>query len=94
MTHLNDLNTSYGQKKGQESHCQIDSRPLKVGNRLDFLVCRWHATYRWKALNKGYNFSLDLTSIGDFHTNLWASKVAGVLILRISGLPFGGPGTK
>jgi hypothetical protein len=24
---------SYGQKKGRESNCQFDSRPLKVGNR-------------------------------------------------------------
>jgi hypothetical protein len=30
---------------------QIDSRPLKVGNRLNFLVCRWIATYHWKALD-------------------------------------------
>jgi hypothetical protein len=26
-------NPSYGQKKGRESNCQFDSRPLKVGNR-------------------------------------------------------------
>ncbi len=32
MTHLDIWNTSYGQKKCQESNCQIDSRPLKVGN--------------------------------------------------------------
>jgi hypothetical protein len=23
-------------------------------------MCRWRATYRWKALDKGYNFALDL----------------------------------
>ncbi len=34
---------SYGQKKGQESNCQFDSRPLKVGNCSDFLACKWHA---------------------------------------------------
>jgi hypothetical protein len=57
MTHLYTWNTSYGQKKGQESNWQFDSRPLKVGNRPDFLVCRWHVTYRWKALDEGYNFA-------------------------------------
>ncbi len=55
---------------------------------------RWHATYRWKALNKGYNFALHLTSIKGLHTKLWTSKVAGILILGILGLPLRGPGTK
>jgi hypothetical protein len=32
--HLDICSPSYGQKKGQESNCQFDSRPLKVGNRL------------------------------------------------------------
>jgi hypothetical protein len=32
----------------------------------------------------GYNFFLDLTLIEGFHKKLWASKVKGVLILRIS----------
>jgi hypothetical protein len=53
----------------------------RVGNCPDFLACRWHATYRWKVLNKGYNFASDLTSIGGLHIKLWASKVVGVLIL-------------
>jgi hypothetical protein len=30
MTHLDIYNTSYGQKKGQESNWQFDSRPRKV----------------------------------------------------------------
>ncbi len=59
----------------------FDSRPLKVKNRLDLLMCRWRATYCWKALNEGYNFALDLTSIEDLNKKLWASKVARVLIL-------------
>jgi hypothetical protein len=33
------------QKKGRESNWQFDSRPLKVWNRLDFLMCRWRAIY-------------------------------------------------
>jgi hypothetical protein len=40
-----------------------------------------------KVLNKGYNFSLDLTSIEGFHKKLWASKIVEVSIWRISGLP-------
>jgi hypothetical protein len=43
--------------------------------------------YRWKDLDEGYNFVLDLTSIGGLHAKLWASKVAKVLILGILGLP-------
>ncbi len=44
ITHLDIWNTSYGQKKGWESNWQFDSQPLKVKNRPDFLVCKWHAT--------------------------------------------------
>jgi len=54
----------------------------------------WHSTYRWKALDEGYNFALDLISIGGLHTKLWASKVARVLILGILGFPFRNPKTK
>ncbi len=61
------LKTSYGQKKGQESNWQFDSRPLKVGNRPNFLACKRRATYCWKALHEGYNFSLDLVAIGGLH---------------------------
>ncbi len=39
--------------------------------------------------DKGYNFALDLISIGGLHAKLWGPKVAGVPILGISGLPFG-----
>ncbi len=89
MTHLDIWNTSDGWKKGRESNwSQFDSRPLKVGNRPNFLACRWRATYRWKALNEGYNFALDLILIESLHTKLWGPKVVGVLILAISGLPF------
>jgi hypothetical protein len=55
----------------------------------NFLMCKSHATYRWKALDEGYNFALDFISIGGLHTKLWAPKVAGVLIVGISRLPFG-----
>jgi hypothetical protein len=94
MTHLDIWNTSYGQKKREESNWQFDSWPVKVGNRLDSLACKWRATYCWKALDEGYNFSLDLISIEGLHRKLCAPKVAGVPTLGISGLPFGNLGTK
>jgi hypothetical protein len=94
IIHLDICNTSYGQKKGWESNCQFDSRSLKVGNRHDFLACKWRATYRWKVLDKGYNFSLDLIVIEALHKKLCTLKVAGVLADGISGLPLGSPGTK
>ncbi len=50
-------------KEGQRIKMSIDFRPLKVKNRLDLLTYRWRATYRWKALNKGYNFASYFTSI-------------------------------
>jgi hypothetical protein len=51
------LKISYGQKKGQDLNYQFDSQPLKVKNHPDFLMCRWHATYRWKVLDEAYNFA-------------------------------------
>jgi hypothetical protein len=51
-------------------------------------------TYRGKNLDKSYNFVLDLISIKGLNAKLWAPKVVRVPILRISGLPFGNPGTK
>jgi len=88
MTHLDISNKSYGQKKGLESNW------LRVKNHPDFLACRWHATYHWKALDEGYNFAVDLISIKGMHIKLWAPKVTRVLVVGISGLPFGNPRTK
>jgi len=51
-------------------------------------------TYHWKALDKGYNFVLDLISIECLHTKLWGLEVAGVSILAILGLPLWSPRTK
>jgi len=54
-------------------------------------VCKWCATYRWKALDKGYNFASDFIAM---HTKLWGSKVVGIPTLAISGPPFGSLETK
>jgi hypothetical protein len=51
-------------------------------------VCKWRAIYRWKALDEGYNFFLDLISIRGLNTKLQASKFVKVPILGISGFLF------
>jgi hypothetical protein len=84
MTHLDIWNTSYGQKKGRET---IWLSTTKSQELLDFLLSKWHATYRWKAFNEGYNFVLDLISIRGLHTKLWGPKVAGVPTMGILGIP-------
>jgi hypothetical protein len=86
---LNTQNTSYGQKKGWKLNWQFDSQLVKVGNRPNFLLWRWCMTYCWKFLDKGYNFSLNLISIGGPQTKLWAPKVARIPTSGISGLPLG-----
>jgi hypothetical protein len=86
--------TSYDKKKGRESNWQFDSQSLKVKNRPDFLACRQRATYHWKALNEGYNFTLNLIVIEGLDRKLYAFKVAGVLVGGILGLLLGSPRTK
>jgi hypothetical protein len=78
MTHSDIWNTSYGQKKGQKSNWQFDFWPQKVKNRPDFVACKCHVTYRWKALDEAYNFALNLISIKGMHTKLWGPKVTGI----------------
>ncbi len=51
-------------------------------------------THPWKALDKGYNFSLDLISIKGLHAKLWRPKVTRVPTLKILGFPLGSPKTK
>jgi hypothetical protein len=81
-------------RKVESQIWQFNSQPLKVGNCLDFCACRWRATYHWKYFEKGYNFALNLISIGGLQTKLWAPKVAGVPTLGNSRFPLGSPGTK
>ncbi len=68
--------------------------PLKVNNCPNFLACRWRETYRWKALDEGYNFAWDLISIGGLHTKLWDPKIVRIPTLRILEFSFGSPRTK
>jgi hypothetical protein len=81
-------------KERSESNWQFDFPSLKVMNQPNFLMCKWHATHRWKTLDEGYNFSSNLISIGGLHTKLCAFKVVRDLTLGISGLPFWSPETK
>jgi len=76
---LDICSSSYGQKKGRESNWQFDSRPLKVGNQPLPDVRFGSATWRWKDLNEGYNFGLDLVAIQLRSRELWQLKVLGVL---------------
>jgi len=63
MGHLDICSPSYGQKKGRESNCQYDSRPLKVKNRPLSDVASRSATRHWKALDESYNFGFNLVPI-------------------------------
>jgi hypothetical protein len=94
IAHLDIWNTSYSQKKGRESNWQFDSRPLKVGNQPDSLMCKWRATYHWKDFDKGYNFASNLIVIKGLHVKLCTPKVVRVLVVGILGLPLGSSETK
>jgi hypothetical protein len=64
MTHLDIWNINYDQKKGWESNWQFDSWPLKVENRLDFLVCKQCAICHWKDLDSLDSHLNPLKSLG------------------------------
>jgi len=76
--HLDICSPSYGQKKGRESNWQFDSQPLKVGNRPLPDLRIESARCRWKDLDEGYNFGLDLVAIRPRSRELWAPKVPGL----------------
>jgi hypothetical protein len=92
IAHSDIWNISYGQKKGRESNCQFDSRPLKVRNRPLLDVRIGSATRRWKALDESYSFALEGIAIRGLLAKLWGSKVPGVPFGAISRLPRGSPG--
>jgi hypothetical protein len=78
----------------ERSRVKLPNWPLKVKNRPNSLAFRWHVTYHWKALDKGYNFALDLISIRGLHAKLWGLRIAEVPTSAISRLPLRSPGTK
>jgi len=94
IAHLDICSPSYEQKKGWESNCQFDSRPLKVGNRPLSDVALKSATWRWKALDKSYNFGSGLIPIRVRGEELWPSKVPGLQPGTVSGLPLWSLGKK
>jgi hypothetical protein len=93
--HLDICSPSYGQKKGHESNWQFDSWPLKVRNRPLSDIRFGSVTWRWKDLNEGYNFGLDLVAIRLCSRELWPFKVLRVPLRQfrdtISGHHFGTP---
>ncbi len=94
MNHLDILSSTYGQKKSRESNWQLDSGPLKVGNRPESDVCRRSVTWRWKALKESYKISSDLIPIQGLSKKLWMPKIPRVQTGTISGLLLGSPGKK
>jgi hypothetical protein len=94
MNHVDIYSPSYGQKKGQESNWQFDSRPLKVRNRPDSNVCRRSATWRRKYLEESYKIALDLIEIRGLSKKLWMPKVPGIQLGIVSGLLLGSLGKK
>ncbi len=50
--------------------------------------------YCWQALDKDYNFALNLILIEGLHAKLWGLKVVGVPTLAILTFPLGSHGTK
>jgi hypothetical protein len=81
ISHLDICSPSYGQKKGRESNAsnwQFDSRPLKVRNRPLPDLRIESAIRRWKDLDTGYKFGLDLVAIRRRSRELWAPKVPGL----------------
>jgi hypothetical protein len=94
MNHLDILSSTYGQKKSRESNWQLDSGPLKVGNRPESDVCRRSVTWRWKALKESYKISSDLIPIQGLSKKLWMPKVLEVQTGTVSGLLLESPGKK
>jgi hypothetical protein len=90
ILHLDICSPSYGQKKGRESNWQFDSRPLKVENRPAPDVRFESVIRRWKDLDEGYNFGLDLVAIRGQGEELWPVKFPGVQN-RDTWLDFGTP---
>ncbi len=57
-------------------------------------MCRKHATYRWKALDKGYNFASNYIAIRGLNKKLCTLKVIGVPAEEFRDSHLGVPGQK
>jgi hypothetical protein len=89
MTHLDTWNRSYGQKKGWESNCQFDSRPLKVGNH-PISSHESGMQYTVGKISMRATTLLQTSSQSEVCMQSYRPpKVARVQIVGISGLPFG-----
>jgi len=75
-----------GEKKAKSQSVNLTPNHGKSRITLSYMRLGGMPHILGKDLNKDYNFVLDVTSIGGLHKTLWASKVAGVLILGIVGL--------
>jgi hypothetical protein len=75
IDHLDICSPSYGRKKGRESNYQFDSGPLKVKNQPLPNLRIESPIRRWKDLDEGYKFGLDLVTIRLGSRELWAPKV-------------------
>ncbi len=85
IVHLDIFSPSYGQKKGRESNCQFDSRPLKVGNRPFPNLRIESAIRRWKDDDEGYKFGSDLVAIRLCSRELLSSQSPGTPPGTVSG---------
>jgi hypothetical protein len=94
MTHLETSNTRYGQKKGQKSNWQFDSRPLKSRIALISLRANGVRHIVGKLLTRAKTLLQTSSQWEGLYMKLCAPKIAGVPTLGISGLPLGSPGTK
>jgi hypothetical protein len=72
----------------------LPTTKTRKSTRFPFLAYRERVTYRWKALDDDYNFPSNLIASGGLHAKLCTSKVARVLVVGISGFPFGSPREK
>jgi hypothetical protein len=90
MIHLDTWNISYGQKKGQESNYQFDSRPLKVKNRPDLFACISLKNFR-RVLHLFFQTS-SLSEVCKKSYGPWKSRESQ--FQKIWDSQLGSPGTK
>jgi hypothetical protein len=86
------IRTSAAQVMGKRrAGSQTGSRPLKVGNRCLPEIRIESAIRRWKDLDEGYKFGLDIVAIQLCSRELWRFKVPGIPLGQnrdsISGVP-------